>query len=183
MQWKPSLIAMDAINAIIVKPQSAHKTSLSNMMRKAVAISLKATRRPCQQTQKHHEGVVSITTILIPQQQLSSQERQLLQCKHNRHKKETLYAGNLRQIGLIHAPDLLWQTWDQQQNSKNELASRTKKRTKTKAVLTGMPCFTRTKIARQAANQVTEPVTPSPVTKKQARATTTRNTILAKFLE
>ncbi len=41
-QLKPSLIAMDAINAFIVRCQSAHKTSPSNATRKAMAISLKA---------------------------------------------------------------------------------------------------------------------------------------------
>ncbi len=131
MQLKPSLIVIDAINAIIMRRQSAHKTSLSNTTRKAVAISLKGTRRPCQWTQQErHEVVVSITTILIPWQQLLSQERQLPQHKGNGHKKETLYAGNLRQIGQIHSPDLLQWTWDQQQNSKKELASRTKKNKK-----------------------------------------------------
>jgi hypothetical protein len=79
--------------------------------RKAVAISLKATRRPCQQTwQEHCEGIVNITTILIPQWQLLLQEHQSPQCKRNKRKKEALYTENLTQIGQIHAPDLLRQT-------------------------------------------------------------------------
>jgi hypothetical protein len=77
-----------------------------------------------------HEVVMTIMTILILRQQLLSQEHQLLQRKHNRCKKETLYTGNLRQIGQIHAPDLLQRTWDQQQSSEKELASRTKKNKK-----------------------------------------------------
>ncbi len=86
---KPSPIAMDMINAIIVGCQSAHETSPSNTMRKIVAISLKATRQPCQQTwQGCHESVVSITTILIPGQQLLSQERQLSWRKHDKHHHE-----------------------------------------------------------------------------------------------
>jgi hypothetical protein len=110
---------MDVINTIIVRCQIAHETSLSNTMRKAVAINLKATRQPCQQTQQERlEGAMSITTILIPQRRLSSQEHQSPQRKRNRCKMETLYKGNLRQIGQSHAPDLLQQTWDQQLSSK-----------------------------------------------------------------
>jgi hypothetical protein len=72
-----------------------------------MAISLNATRQPCQQMrQERCEGIVSITAILIPQRQLLSQKHQLLQRKHEGCKKETLNAGNLRQIGQIHAPDL-----------------------------------------------------------------------------
>jgi hypothetical protein len=51
-QLKPSPIAIDVINAIIVRRQSTHETSLSNTTRKAVVISLKATRRPHQQMQQ-----------------------------------------------------------------------------------------------------------------------------------
>ncbi len=80
----PLPIAMDAINAIIVRCQSAHKMSLSNATRKARAISLEATRQPCHRTQQEHcEGVVSITSILIPQQRLLPQGRQLLQWVHD----------------------------------------------------------------------------------------------------
>jgi hypothetical protein len=64
----PSPIAMDGINDIIVRRQGAHGMSLSNATREAMAISLKATRSPCQQTQQEHcEGVVSLTMILILQ--------------------------------------------------------------------------------------------------------------------
>jgi hypothetical protein len=91
LQWtqlKPSPIAMDAINAIIVRCQSAHKRSPSNAMRKAVAISLEATRRPCQRMQQEHrEGVVSITTILILRQQISPQGHQSPQVVHNKRKR------------------------------------------------------------------------------------------------
>ncbi len=63
-QLKPSPIMMDAINTIIVRHQSAYKMSPSNATRKAMAISLKATRRPQQRTQQGRcVGVVSITMI------------------------------------------------------------------------------------------------------------------------
>ncbi len=52
MQLKPSPIAMDAINTIIMRRQSAHKTSLLNATRKAIAISLKAAGN------KHDKGIV-----------------------------------------------------------------------------------------------------------------------------
>ncbi len=83
----PSPIAMDAINAIIVRCQSAHERSPSNAMRKAVVISLKATRRPCWRTwQGHCEGIVSITMILIPRQQILPQGCQLPQHVHHKRK-------------------------------------------------------------------------------------------------
>ncbi len=183
LQWtqlKPSPIAIDAINAIIMRRRSTHKTSLSNATRKAMAISLKATRRPCQQTrQERCESVVSITAILIPQQQFLSQEHQLLQRKCDRCKKKILNARNLRQIGRIHAPDLPWQMWDQQQNSKKELASRAKKRIKNEAGMTRTPCVMRNdRCISRKSSCLAEPVTPSLVTTEQARATTTITTIL-----
>ncbi len=93
----------------------------SNLTRKAVAISLGATRQPCQRTQQRPcEDIVSITMILIPWWQLLSQKRQLSQCKHSKHNHEPggPLNGNLRQIGKIHASDLLRQEhWDQQQNT------------------------------------------------------------------
>jgi hypothetical protein len=47
-----------------------------------MAISLKAARHPCRQTQlERRESNTSITTILIPRQQLLTQERQLPQRK------------------------------------------------------------------------------------------------------
>ncbi len=98
----PLPITMDAINAIIVRCQSTHKTSPSNAMRKAVAIKLKATRWSRQQTQQGHcEGVVSITRKLIPQRQLSLHGHQSLQsvqneCKlqyfANQHRSQGPYA-------------------------------------------------------------------------------------------
>jgi hypothetical protein len=91
MQLKPTLTMMDVINAIMVRRQSAHEMSLSTAMRKAVVISLKATRQPRQQMQQEHcESLVSIMIIPIPRQQLSSQEHQLLQRKLNERKKKTL---------------------------------------------------------------------------------------------
>jgi hypothetical protein len=82
-----SLIAMDAINAIIVRHQSTHKMSLSNVTRKAVAVSLEATRQPCQQTQQGRlEDIVSIMTILITQGWLLLQGHQSTQCVHDECK-------------------------------------------------------------------------------------------------
>ncbi len=63
----------------------------ANATRRAVAMSLGATRRFCQQTwQRSCEDVVSITTtILIPQQQSSSKERQLPQQKRDKCKQQS----------------------------------------------------------------------------------------------
>jgi hypothetical protein len=120
---------MDAINAIITRRQSAYEMSLSNAIRKAVAISLKATRRPCPQMQQEYcESAMSIMTILIPRQQLLSQEHQLPQSKRNKCKKETLNAGNLRQIGQIQAPDHQQRMWDQQQNIQKRACKQNKKK-------------------------------------------------------
>jgi hypothetical protein len=58
---------MDAINAIIMRHQSAQKTSPSNATRKAVAISLGATSCLADEHDKNVVRVfVSITTILTP---------------------------------------------------------------------------------------------------------------------
>ncbi len=168
---------MGAIKAIIVRRQSTHEMSLSTAMRKAMAISLKATKQLCQRTwQEHCEGVVSIMTILILQWQLSSQERQSPQRKLNECKMETLYAENLRQIGQIHAPDLPRRTWDQQQNIQKRTCKQNKNN---EAIVTRTPrvtcndCWTSRESSRLA-----EPVTPSLVTTEQARVTTTKTTIL-----
>ncbi len=115
---------------------------------------------------------MSITTILIPRQQLLSQEHQSLQRKLDKRKKETLYPGNLRQIRRNHAPDLLRQTWDQQQNIQKRTCKQNKKN---KAVVTQMPrvmhddCWTSRESSRLA-----EPVTPSLVATEQVRVTTTK---------
>jgi hypothetical protein len=78
--------------------------------------------------------------ILIPRQQLSSLEGQSPQCKCNRCMKETLYVGNLRQIGQIYAPDLPQRTWDQQQNiQKKNLQAKQK----SEAIVTCTPRITR----------------------------------------
>ncbi len=179
LQWmrlKPSLIALDAISAIIVRRQNNHKTSLSNTTRKAVAISLKATRRPCQQTQQEHcEGVVSITMILIPRWQLLSQEHQSPWHKRDGCKKEALYAGNLRQIGQIHAPDLPQQTWDQQHNIQKRTCKQNKNK---KAIATRMPRITHDNFwTSRKLSCLAEPVTPSLVRTEQAQETTTKTTI------
>ncbi len=80
---------MDTINAIIVRCQSAHQMSCLKATRKAMAISLKAIRRPCWQMQQGRcEGVVSITSIYIPQQQLLPQGYQSLQWVCNRCKMQ-----------------------------------------------------------------------------------------------
>ncbi len=82
---------MDAINAFIVRRQSAHERSPSNATRKDMAINLEATRWPYQRTQQErHEGDVSVTTILIQLQQISPQGHQSPQSVHNEHKLQRL---------------------------------------------------------------------------------------------
>jgi hypothetical protein len=69
--------------------------------------------------------------------------------------------------------------WDQQQNSKKELASRAKKRIKNEAGMTRTPCVMRNdRCISRKSSCLAEPVTPSLVTTEQARATTTITTIL-----
>jgi hypothetical protein len=71
----------------------------------------------------------------------------------------------------------LQQTWDQQQNSKQELASR-KKRTRNKAIVTRKPHVTcDDHWASQKPSCLAEPVTPSLVTTEQAQAMTSKTTI------
>ncbi len=118
------------------------------------------------------ESFASITMILIPQQQLLSQERQPLQPKRNERKTETLNAGNLRQIGQIHAPDLPQWTWDQQKNIQKRTCKQNKKH---EAVVTRTPRVTRDDCWSSC---LAEPVTPSLVTTEQAQMTTTKTTIL-----
>ncbi len=75
LQWawsKPSPITMGMINTIIMSHKSAHKMSSSNTMRKAVAISLEATRRACQQKQQ-------VRCEDVMRRQLLSQEHQAQQ--------------------------------------------------------------------------------------------------------
>jgi hypothetical protein len=99
MRLKPSPIAMDAINAIIVRRQSAHERSPSDTKRKANAISLKAIKRPCRQTQQELcEGVESIMLILIPQWQLLPQGLQLPQRVHDGRKLQC-FADQCRSHG------------------------------------------------------------------------------------
>ncbi len=122
LQWSqlmPSPIVLNVINAIIVRHQSSHKTNPSNTTRKAVAISLKAIRRPCQQMQQGcFKGVLSNTTKL-PQRK---------QDKCN-HEPGGPLSRNLRQIGQFHAPDLPRQTWDQQQNMQKRTCKQQQKNT------------------------------------------------------
>ncbi len=92
---------MDTIVAFIVRCQSTHKRSLSNATRKAVAISLEATRQFCQWMQQgHREGVMSITTILILRWQLLPQGHQSLQSMCNKHKLWS-FADQHRSQGLF----------------------------------------------------------------------------------
>ncbi len=70
-------------------PKRSQDKRPSNATRRAVAISLGATRWPCPQTwQRCRENVVSIMTILIPQQQSLSKERHLPWCKRDKHNQE-----------------------------------------------------------------------------------------------
>ncbi len=180
MQLKPSLITMGTINAIIMRRQSAHKTSLLTATRKAVAISLKATRRPCQRTQQERRE--SVVRALWVSHWCSSHDNNYchrsINCRNasgDKRKKETL-AGNLRQIGQIHAPDLPRQMWDQQQNiqKKNSQAKQ-----KNVAIVTQTPRITRhNRYTSHDLNCLAEPLTPSLVTTEQAQATITKTTIL-----
>ncbi len=119
---------MDAINAIIVRRWSAHKMSLSTATRKAVVISLKATRRPCQQTrQEHCESVMSITTILIPRQQLLSQERQLWRCKLDKIKRRHSTRETSGRLGKFMPQISRDEHGINNKTYKKELTSKTKK--------------------------------------------------------
>jgi hypothetical protein len=98
---------MDAINAIIVMHQSAHEMNPPYATRKAVAISLKATRRPRQQTQQghreYHNNTHPATTIIVTGASIATTQAQRTQ-----HKREECdHEPDLRQIRKIHAPDLL----------------------------------------------------------------------------
>jgi hypothetical protein len=98
---------MDAINAITNhngRNQRNHcEMRPSNATRKAVVISLKATRRPLwRMWQGHCEGNVSITTILIPQWQVLPQGCQSLQsvydeCKLQRFADQRRSQGSYAQ--------------------------------------------------------------------------------------
>jgi hypothetical protein len=84
-------------------------TKTLDATREAMAtFRLDATGRPCQQTrQECREGVVSITTKLIAQQQLSSQWRHRRNSCASKQTGGPSSTGSLEQIGQIHAPDLL----------------------------------------------------------------------------
>ena len=77
--------------------------------REAMATSrLNATGRPHRRTrQESCEGVVSITTKLITQRQLSSQGRHRRNSCAPKQTGGPSSTGRLEQIGQIHAPDLL----------------------------------------------------------------------------
>ncbi len=70
-------------------PKCSQDKRPSNATRRSVAISLGATRRPCQRMQQRHcEDVASTTMILIPGWQSSSKEHQLRKRKHDKRNKE-----------------------------------------------------------------------------------------------
>ncbi len=70
-------------------PKRSQDEHFSNAMRRAVAISLGATRRPHWQTQeRHHEDVVSTTTILIMWWQSLSKDHQLPWRKRDERNQE-----------------------------------------------------------------------------------------------
>ncbi len=97
----PSPIAMGPINAIndhdgrnqhhhCEAPKCSQDERPSNATRRALVMSLGATRWPCQQMQQRScEDVMSITTILIPRQQSLSTEHQLPQRKRDEHKQQS----------------------------------------------------------------------------------------------
>ncbi len=65
-----------------------------------MAINLKATRQSCWQMQQSCcEGIVSITTILVPQQQLLPQGHQLPQSVHDKQRLQH-FANQRRSQGL-----------------------------------------------------------------------------------
>ncbi len=97
----PLPIAMSLINAVNDRdgrdwrnhceaPKRSRDEHPANSTRRAVAMSLGATRRPCQQTRQwSHEDIVSIMTILIPRWQSLSKEHQLLRRKHDKCKQKS----------------------------------------------------------------------------------------------
>ena len=170
LRWtrlKPSPIAMDAINAIIVRRPSAHETTLY-------------TRQPRRRTrQERRESVVSIMTILIPRRQLSSQERQTP--RHKRDERKTKKRNSTRvtadRSGKIMPQISRDERGFNNKTYKNDFASKTNKKTKPSwhvryaahATITGQAV---TRIAWQSHWR------PSLKTTEQARATTTKTTIL-----
>jgi hypothetical protein len=71
-------------------PKRSRDKRPANLTRRVVAMRLGATRRPHQQTRQwSSEDVVSITTILIPQRQSLSKERQLPRQKHDECKQKS----------------------------------------------------------------------------------------------
>jgi hypothetical protein len=157
MQLMPSPIAIDTINAIIVRRQSAHERSPSNATRKAMTISLEATRRPCQRMQQRHcEGVVSITTILIPWQRILLQGRQSSQSVHNKRKLQ--HFANQRRSQRLYAQCNDGNYHHRQHGQceqQQQLANSNQTTTNNKAIVTCTPCIMRATIAGQAANRVT----------------------------
>ena len=97
----PSPITMGMIEAITDRdgrnqrhhceaPKRSRDERPANATRRAVAMSLGATRRPRRRTrQRSREDVVSITMILIPWQQSLSKERQLPRRKHDERKQQS----------------------------------------------------------------------------------------------
>ena len=99
MQLMPSPIAMDAIDAIIARRQSAHEASPSNATRKAVQGGL---------TNKCDKGVVSNTMKLIPHVDNRHRcvNRRNVSTKNATMKLGDPRTGSLGQIRRIHASDL-----------------------------------------------------------------------------
>ncbi len=170
---------MDTINAIIVRCQSAHKTSLSTVTRKAVAISLKATMRPCRQTQQ--ERCESIVRALWVSQWQSSRNDNYHHRSINCHDAS---AANARwRHSTRETSGRLGKFKSQISRNKHVLNNKTYKKElaakKNEAVVTQTPRVMRKNCWRSCEpSHLAEPVIPSLVTTEQARATTTKTTIL-----
>jgi hypothetical protein len=113
---------MDAIDAIIVRHQSSCKTSPSNEKRKAKAISFEATSGLANKRDKmswgrceYHNKTHRMTTIIVTGASIAAKQARRTQP----WSQVTLSMGNTRQIGQIHAPDLIRRKrWDQQKKQK-----------------------------------------------------------------
>jgi hypothetical protein len=99
-------ITSNAIDAIIVMRQSAHEMSAPQNQQRRLWQSASEPQGSLEEG--HCESVMSITTILILQQQSLSQMQQLPQQKRDKHNHEPggPLNKNLRRIWQIHASDL-----------------------------------------------------------------------------
>jgi hypothetical protein len=164
---------MDVINAIIVMRQSAHEMSPSYAMRKAMAISLEATRQPCRQTQQrhceYHDNTHPKTAIIVTRASISVMQAQQTQHKCNKHDHEL--GGPLNREP--------WADWENScpRSTMMSVGSITKHATKDlqaktkqhKAIMTCTPCVTHATIAGQAVMMIclAMPASPSPVSTEQ----------------